>query len=288
MLRATLPTTIEIVVDTNTASDVVHATPTEIQQIIMNLSTNAAHAMWDTGGTLCITLGDAEIGPGPTQSGLSPGSYLQLTVRDTGVGMTPEVMSRIFDPFFTTKEQGRGTGMGLSIVYGIMKTLGGNIIVESAPGAGSTFRLHLPKAMTDTESAAARRARIPEGTERILVVDDEELLTELGGSMLERLGYTVTATTDSTMALALFSADPFKFDLVITDQTMPGITGLNLARGLRNIRPDISVILWTGHDDHVNPETVRAAGIRECLMKPIVKEELALAIRRVLDGKSPA
>jgi len=205
-------------------------------------------------------------------------------VTDTGIGMTPGVMKRVFDPFFTTKEVGQGTGMGLAVVYGIVMSLGGTIAVESGPGVGSTFRVALPVARTDEKLESSKVLATPKGTERILFVDDEELLTEWGQAALERLGYTVTALTDSTEALKLFSSDPSRFDLVILDQTMPKLTGLNLARELLQIRPDLPIILCTGHSDSVSPQKTSEAGIKEFLMKPLKKQELARVIRRVLDA----
>ena len=189
--------------------------------------------------------------------------------------MSPDVMERIFEPFFTTKGVGEGTGMGLAVVYGIVKSLRGTIAVESEPGIGSTFRVFLPVARTDEKSEDSEVQVTPKGTEHILFVDDEELLMEWGQAALERLGYTVTALTDSTEALNLFSSDPSRFDLVITDQTMPKLTGLHLARKLLTIRNNIPIILCTGHSDSVSPQKAKEAGIKEFLMKPLGKQELA-------------
>jgi CheY-like chemotaxis protein len=201
--------------------------------------------------------------------------------------MTPDVMERIFEPFFTTKEVGEGTGMGLPVVYGVVKSLHGTITVESEPGAGSTFRVFLPIARTDEKLEGSEAQVTPKGTERILFVDDEELLTEWGQAALERLGYSVTALTDSTEALKTFSSDPSRFDLVIADQTMPKLTGLHLARELLTIRNNIPIILCTGHSDGVSPEKAKEAGIREYLMKPLGKQQLAEVIRRVLNTTEP-
>ena len=253
----------------------------------MNLATNASLAMQEKGGTLEISLTDIDFTPDSPvlEPDVMPGEYVQLTVKDTGVGMTPDVMKRVFEPFFTTREVGKGTGMGLAVVYGIVKDLQGTITVESAPGVGSTFRVFLPKVQAEALKEEAHTAQISGGTERILFIDDEEMLVEWGQATLERLGYTVTAVTDSKEALNTFSSDPSRFDLVITDHTMPGMTGVQIARELLKIRPDIPIILCTGHSETVSPEIAKEAGIREYLMKPLAKQELAEAVRRVSDQK---
>jgi signal transduction histidine kinase/ActR/RegA family two-component response regulator len=287
LLRASLPTTIEIKLITKAITDTIQAAPAEVQQILMNLATNAAMAMREHGGILHISLSDIDFEPdSPVEDpGVEPGEYLQIVVEDSGSGMSPDIMKRVFEPFFTTRLVGEGTGMGLAVVYGIVKSLHGTITVESEPGVGSTFRVFLPKVRTETESEPAQPDQNPRGTERVLFVDDEELLMEWGKVALERLGYTVTALTDSAEALKLFSSDPSQFDLIITDQTMPGIPGLQLSKELLKIRPDIPIILCTGHSDTVSPEMAKEAGIREFLMKPLAKQELAQVIRRVLDAK---
>jgi CheY-like chemotaxis protein len=209
---------------------------------------------------------------------------VELVVKDTGTGMSPEVMERIFDPFFTTREVGKGTGMGLAVVYGIVRNLQGFITVESRPGIGSTFRVLLPKVKSEAIEDPFETVQIVGGTEHILFVDDEELLVDWGRAALERLGYTVTVLTDPTEALKTFSADPSRFHLVITDQTMPKLTGMSLARKILALRPDIPVILCTGHSVTVSPEKVKEAGIKKFLMKPVRREELARGIRMVLDA----
>ena len=288
LLRASIPATIKIVFKTTATLDTVLASPTEIQQVIMNLATNAALAMRDEGGTLEINLNDIDFQPDTSAFDLdiAPGEYIQLAVKDAGSGMTPEVMKRIFEPFFTTREVGKGTGMGLAVVYGIVTDLHGTITVESEPGVGSIFRLFLPKIMSDVKSEFTKTNDSTEGSERVLFIDDEELLVEWGQAALIRLGYKVTSTTDSVKALKTFSADPAQFDLVVTDQTMPGLTGMQLARELLALRPDIPIILFTGNTETVTPEKAQAAGIREFLMKPFGKQELAGAVRRVLNNKS--
>ncbi len=286
LLRASLPATIRISVNVSATSDMVFANASEIQQIAMNLCTNAAHAMGENGGELTISLGDADGVPTSVVEEPFPGGYVELVVKDTGTGIDAGVIKRIFEPFFTTKGIGKGTGMGLAVVYGIVKSLDGHVAVESEPGVGSTFRVFLPKMKADARPPAKEVEDLPGGTERILFVDDEILLREWGKAVLERLGYTVTVASDGLEALKIFSEDPFNFDLVFTDQTMPRITGHNLAREIRKIRPDMAVILCTGHSDAVSAETAEAEGIGAFLMKPLRKHEMGRTVRRVLDGRS--
>jgi len=286
LLRASIPATIEIKLSIAAFPDTVLASPVEIQQVLMNLATNASLAMADKGGAMEITLSDIKVGPDSPvlEQEVEPGAYVQLMVRDTGVGMSPDVMKRIFEPFFTTRGVGGGSGMGLAVVYGIVQDLQGTITVESEQGAGSVFRVLLPKVSAGVEEKDARTVDIPGGSQRILFVDDEEMLVEWGKSTLERLGYQVTAVTESEKALGIFSLDPFSFDLVVTDQAMPRTDGARLARKLLRIRSDIPIILCTGHSEAISPERAREIGIREFLMKPLARHELAGAIRRVLGG----
>jgi PAS domain S-box-containing protein len=288
LLQASLPATIEIKLSKKISTDTIFAPPAEVQQILVNLATNAAIAMREKGGILHISLTDIAVEPGSplTGSDVEPGEYVQIVVEDSGPGMSRDVMKRIFDPFFTTRPMAEGMGMGLTVVYGIVKSLHGAVVVESEPGAGSTFRVFLPKARTETRSESLQPDQSPNGTERVLFIDDEDTLAELGQATLERLGYTVTAVTDSMKALKLFSADPSQFDLVITDQSMPKLTGLHLAWKLLQIRNNIPIILCTGHSDGVSPENAKEAGVTEYLTKPLAREELAATVRRVLDTKS--
>ena len=288
LLRASIPSFIEIVLSETVTSDTILADPVEVQQILMNLATNASYAMEEKGGVLEIRLTDIDFPPNvpSRQSDLAPGKYIELTVRDEGAGMTAEVTKRVFEPFFTTREVGRGTGLGLAVVYGIVKGLQGSITVDSEPGVGSTFRVLLPKAVTDGNEVQGETAESPKGTERILFVDDEELLVLMNRERLVGLGYEVEATTSSLEALRIFEREPDRFDLVIADYTMPRMTGVGLAGKLLKIRPAIPIILCTGYSDGISKEKALAAGIREFLMKPIAKHELAQAIRRVLDGES--
>jgi CheY-like chemotaxis protein len=257
-----------------------------MQQILMNLSTNAAFAMREGGGNLDISLSDANISQESplVNQGLSPGQYIRLSVKDTGTGMTSEVMKRVFEPFFTTKGVGQGTGMGLAVVYGIAKSLGGTITVESEPGVGSTFLVYLPSMIIEEQAVSSGEDRSLGGNERILFVDDEEMLTQLNAERLRGLGYDVVAATDSREALRIFRAGRDDFDLVISDYTMPHLTGINLARELLKARADIPVILCTGYSEAVSSEKAKEAGVRELLMKPLTRQEMAEAVRRVLDG----
>ncbi|MBF0550371.1 MAG: response regulator [Deltaproteobacteria bacterium] len=290
LLRSTLPTTIEIRRNISIASsDKIMGDPSRIYQVLMNLCTNAGHAMQEKGGILEVSLKDADLnadGDGSKYPELNPGPYLELTVRDTGCGINPEIISRIFDPFFTSKKQGEGTGLGLAVVYGIVKDLKGEIAVESRLGQGTTFRILLPR-LDDNEPVwdPIDDDSLPRGNERILIVDDEVILVAMGRRMLEALGYTVVARTSSIEACEAFRAQPDKFDLVISDQTMPYMTGAELARELLQIRPDIPIILCTGHSEALTHQKAKSIGVRELVMKPIIRHEFTRTIRRVLDGK---
>jgi PAS domain S-box-containing protein len=286
LLRASLPTTIEIHQNIEAQSGIVLADPTQIHQVLMNLCSNAAYAMREEGGVLEVSLADVvfdsvDAAPYPD---LNPGPYLKLTVSDTGHGIDRAIMERIFDPFFTTKRPGEGTGMGLSVVHGIVKSCGGAIVVDSEPGKGSTFDLFFPRMEGDFLPEADSVASMATGNERILFVDDEEDLVDMVQQMLKRLGYSVVAKTSSIEALEIFQAQPNQFDLVITDQTMPHMTGADLAKELMCIRPDIPVILCTGFSEVISAEEARALGIREFVMKPFATREIAEITRYVLDS----
>ncbi len=285
MLRPILPSTIEIRHDLSD-SCMVMADPTQIQQVIMNLCSNAADAMEKTCGVIEVSLGKVsvkEVVAVPGQ-GLSPGSYVKLSVKDTGHGMSPEVVARIYDPYFTTKGVGRGTGLGLAVAHGVVKSHGGSIACTSVPGEATTFDVYLPAIVSGENHAESRETdHAPTGTGRILFVDDEPTLVALAGEMLGSLGYETVAKTSSAEALALFSEDPAGFDLVITDMTMPGMTGDRLARELMRIRRDIRIIICTGHSDHFSENDARDLGISEYLMKPLDLATLAGSVRKVLD-----
>ncbi|MBW1937997.1 MAG: PAS domain S-box protein [Deltaproteobacteria bacterium] len=287
LLRSTLPADIEIKEYIAEDVDIVNSDPTQMQQIIMNLCTNACHAMQKEGGIISVGLGNVELDDiaSAQHMDLDPGIYLRLTVGDTGSGMTSEVMDRIFDPYFTTKDTGIGTGMGLPIVHGIVKNHDGGIIVYSEPGKGSTFHVYLPIAKEVEEHPEAReKETLPRGHERILFVDDEPALAELGKQMLERFGYEVTATASSIDALEMFRSQPDRFDLVMTDMVMPKIRGDRLAKKLVEIRPDIPIIICTGRSEQMSEEKTKRIGIKALVMKPYVMKDLASIVRKVIDG----
>jgi PAS domain S-box-containing protein len=287
LLRASLPSTIQIHQDRHVESDVILAEPTQMHQILMNLCTNAAHAMSDRKGELKVSLCPVEINVSDDLNihhGLSPGMYLKLTVSDTGIGIAPEIMDRIFDPFFTTKKPGEGTGMGLSVVYGIVKNFGGSITMESEKEKGSKFNVYFPLLMEErVKREREDSSHIIGGKERILFVDDEENLVQLGTELLTSLGYEVTGRTSSLEALELFRTKPDRFDLVITDMTMPNMTGVDLAREMILIRPNIPLILCTGFSEMVSKEKAKSIGIRQFIMKPLLTKRLAMTIREALD-----
>ncbi len=285
LLRATIPSTIEISARIEPRPYAVMADSTEIYQVIMNLCTNAFHSMRDRGGILEISLKSVELGDNELQDlpDLKPGKYVELSISDTGTGIEREIIGRIFDPFFTTKERGTGTGLGLAVVYGIVKEYGGTVLVRSEPGKGSTFSIYLPAVESKAVVQQAPERRLPRGSERILFVDDEKVLVEIGRQMLGYLGYRVEAAASSIQALDIFRKDPGRFDLVMTDMTMPGMTGADLAREILRIRPDIPIILCTGYSEILTKENAKAHGIREVLTKPFSLEQLAGQIRTVLE-----
>ena len=287
MLRASIPTSIEIRRNIEADLSVIMADPTEIHQILMNLCTNASHAMDDDGGVLEVSLTDFDTKSAVvTDYGtLQPGSYVKLTVKDTGCGMGSTITERIFEPFFTTKPVDKGTGMGLSVVHGIVEDHRGVITVQSQLGKGTTFDIYLPR-IESPDTHQTQTVQIPRGKgELILVVDDEKPLVDMMTQMLERLGYTVVGKTASMDALEAFSAEPGRFDLVITDYAMPNMTGKELAEALMAVKPDIPVILCTGFSENIDAESAKSMGIKEFLMKPVVRSELAATIRNVLDKK---
>ncbi len=287
LLRATIPSSIEIHSSVDEDCGLIKGDPTQIHQVIMNLSTNAYHALQETGGKLEVSLKEINLSYEESlqKVGIKVGRHLELTVKDNGHGMTPQVLERIFDPYYTTKKQGKGTGLGLSVTHGIIKNHGGDISVSSQPGVGSTFSAYLPVIDdVDVEMEPAETASATNGNERILLIDDEAQIIDIERRILERLGYRVTSKTDSEEALEEFSARPELFDLVITDMTMPKITGDRLARRLMDINPQIPVIMCTGFNEAITEEKALAMGINKFVMKPIIKDELACAIRTVLDN----
>jgi PAS domain S-box-containing protein len=291
LLRSTLPSTIEIRqhVSADGKACLVHADPTQIHQVLMNLGTNAAHAMREHGGVLEIYLAEIDVDAtlAAHLTGIETGQYIRLTVSDTGHGMSANVRERIFDPYFTTKKVGEGTGMGLAVVQGIVRGHDGAVSVYSEPGRGTTFHVYLPRLEGEAATPAAVAETFIGGKERILFVDDEAVLADLGKKLLESLGYDVSATVSSREALDLFRADPQRIDLVITDMTMPGLSGKELAAELLAVRPDIPIILCTGFSEHINEGEAAEAGIRKYVMKPYSAKALSRIIRDVLEGEAP-
>ena len=290
-LRSIIPTTVEIKTDIDENCGQIQGDPTQVHQIIMNLCTNALHAMEKNVGTLEVSLSKTELSAKDLkmEPQLPSGTYIQVSVRDTGIGLTSELIDKIFDPYFTTKEVGKGSGMGLSVVQGIVKNHGGFVKVESQFGEGSTFHIFFPAIEGEIISENTGETEyLPTGTEKILFVDDEEMLVGIGKSMLEMLGYSVTTKTDSNEALDLFKSDPAQFDLVITDQTMPNLPGSELAKRLLQVRPDIPIILCTGYSNMIDEMEALKIGIKEYTMKPVNKNLISRLIRKVLDGDGPA
>ncbi len=285
LVRASLPATIDILLDIQSAA-MVMAHPTRIHQVLLNLCTNASLAMHDMDGTLEVELSSVDVDPAfaARHPGLEPGRFVQLRVSDTGCGMTPEVMEHIFEPFFTTRQEGVGTGMGLSVVHGIVTDLRGIVTVESEPGRGSTFRVFLPALAEDTlVREAPAETEPPGGDERILLVDDEPMMVTLAREVLEKAGYRVASAAGGPEALRIFEAAPTAVDLVISDMTMPRMTGDLLACRVKEIRPGLPVILISGYSERLTPENMAAAGINGFLAKPLSRIGLLRLVRDVLD-----
>jgi PAS domain S-box-containing protein len=284
LLRASIPSTIEMKLHIRTTSDTARVNVTQFEQILVNLCTNAAHAMREDGGLLEASLEDETLHLDDF-SNSSSRTYLNLTVADTGAGMDEEQKKRIFDPFFTTKAPGEGTGMGLAVVYGIVQAHNGLITVQSEPGKGSSFSVLIPKAQGKIAAESEHENAILGGKEHILFVDDEDFIVEMTSAILESLGYKVTAFTDPEDAMKAFRASPHDFDLVLTDQTMPKITGARLAGELKAIREDIRVVLCTGYSQTMSAEKAKTQGIEGYVMKPLAKKELADVVRKVLNQR---
>ncbi|MGD8800547.1 MAG: response regulator, partial [Desulfobacterales bacterium] len=284
MLRASLPSTISIQQNIEKNTGIIEADPTQIHQVLMNLCTNAAHAIDEKDGVLEISLANVDLDhPAATEfPDLYPGSFLKLSVSDTGNGIAPEALPHIFNPYFTTKEKGEGTGLGLAVVQGIIKSLNGAITVDSKVGEGSTFNVYLPTIKRELAEEEEMPKPLPMGYERILLVDDEQPLVEIGKQMLERLGYRVDTRTSSIEALNLFKANPDRFDLVITDIVMPNMSGDKLADEMMGIRPDIPIVLCTGYSEKFTRQHASDMGIECFLMKPLVMQDLAGTVRRAL------
>lgn len=261
------------------------ADPTQLHQVLMNLCTNAYQAMRSSGGMLEVSLEPVTVSDEQQVDGaeLEPGAYVLFRVKDNGPGMDAETREQIFDPFFTTKKPGEGTGLGLAVVHNIVVSHGGIILVDSEIGLGTTFSIYLPRYTGKKKQAAEVRSGSLSGTEHILLVDDEPDLAQLGRVMLESFGYRVTACDSSSDALASFRAAPESFDLVVTDQTMPVLTGDQLTRELLAIRHELPVIISTGFSETLDKDGALAAGAKDLLQKPLAMDQLGLAVRKVLD-----
>jgi len=287
LIRASISATISISQEISCEFDTVLADSTQIIQVVMNLCSNAAHAMREHGGALKATLKNVELEEQDAGLELKPGCYVALTVSDTGHGIPPEIIGRIFDPYFTTKELGEGTGMGLSLVHGIVKSCHGIITVNSEPEKGTVFEMLLPVIERETEPEVEKPDISPTGTERILFVDDEPSLVKVARSILKRLGYEVETKINSLEALERFRSGPDRFDLVITDMNMPQMNGQRLAKEILNIRPDMPIILCTGFSEKISEKNVGELGIKAFLIKPFSTHNIARAVRKVLDKEQP-
>jgi signal transduction histidine kinase/ActR/RegA family two-component response regulator len=284
-LRSSLPSSIEI--RRNIASNArVLADPTQIHQVLMNLCANAKHAMRQSSGILEVSLTQTQLDAefAATHAEAAAGPHLKLTISDTGEGMTAEIREKIFDPFYTTKDKEEGTGLGLAVVHGIVKSCGGFVSVYSEPGKGTTFNVFLPIFEEQIAPRVEIEAPLPVGTEQILIVDDEKILVDTGKQMLERYGYQVTCRTSSVEALELFKAKPDQFDLVISDVTMPNMSGLELAAEIKTLRPETPIVLCTGFSENITPSGAEAAGIKALMLKPVARDDLIRTTRKVLDA----
>jgi len=285
LLRASLPSTIQLKENIVKETRPVLADPTQIHQVLMNLCTNAKHSIGAEIGTLIVSLSEVQV----TDSScivdcpqIAYANYLDLAISDTGCGMDELTRSKIFDPFFTTKEKGKGTGLGLAVVHGIVKQHKGEITVSSRPGQGTTFHIYLPVSKEKEDSENVLIQEIPHGSERIMLVDDEAMIVQVIQRMLKDLGYVVTIFTSSTEALKAYTKTPDNFDLLITDMTMPEMTGTVLAGKLLALRPDLPVILCTGYNETIDAEKATSFGINEFIMKPVENHTLAKVIRQAL------
>ncbi len=290
MLRASFPSTLNLQENIDSACGSILIDPTNLHQVVVNLCTNASQAMPKEKGTLDVNLQQLEVKPEDVskESGIAPGSFIILSVSDTGIGMDKATIERIFEPYFTTKEVGSGTGLGLAVTHGIVQDAGGFIRVASTPGLGTTFDIYFPvlkKEETDDTDIGEEGSDLLKGREHILVVDDEPFLVRVIQRQLEERGYEVTATSDSRDALRKVQAHPEQFDLIITDQTMPGLTGVELVSAISEVSPDLPVILCTGHSQVVSRHEVLEMGIEDFVAKPISGNTLLTAVRSVLDKK---
>jgi len=284
-LRATLPSTIQIQSEVVEECPRVMADSTQLHQVLLNLGSNGAQAMGDQGGVLKFTLSRATLDPAhaSTLGGIAPGKYVCLCVSDVGHGIDESTLKRIFDPFFTTKKPGQGTGLGLSVVHGIVRSHQGGIDVDSKVGVGTTFRIYLPEADNTTEALSQQPHSVPQGQgDNIFLVDDEEVVGKFAAIALERIGYKVTTFDSALPCLEAIRADPRACDVLVTDQTMPGLTGTNLIEAVHKINPDLRAILMSGYFTKVSSQTLDQLRNVELLNKPFTSDELALAVQRAL------
>lgn len=288
MLRPSIPTSIEISVDIPGDIGFVKANSAQLHQVIVNLCTNSFHAMEGTGGNISICLQRAYLDDNALNHvpDAKAGNFIRLTIQDSGPGIPDGIKDKIFDPYYTTKEFGKGSGMGLSIVHGIVTKHGGVISLDDITGPGTSFSVYLPLVDQIEEKLPQAALPIPTGSERILMVDDEEMLTNMGKMMLENQGYKVTTSNVSSEAVEIFKNNPDGFDLLISDQTMPQLTGIELSRQILNIRPNLPIILCTGYSSVVSKEEALAAGIQEFVYKPYSTRDISLIIRKIFDPKS--
>ncbi|QTA81582.1 Two component system response regulator/histidine kinase, PAS domain-containing [Desulfonema limicola] len=283
LLRASLPKTIEIKKEIDEEPLAVTSCPTQIHQILMNLCTNAAHSMEEKGGLMKICLTSLKTLKPLDHHNLPPGDYVKLSVSDTGCGIEQNIIKKIFDPYFTTKEIGKGTGMGLAVVHGIVNRCGGSVNVQTCPGKGSRFEILFPRAVNEPAiPKKTESTELPRGNKNIMFIDDEALLTSLGKKMLENLGYYVECYTDPLAALEVFQKNSVRYDLVITDMTMPGITGDRLSEKFIKIRQNIPIIICTGYSEKLSEQQARKMGIKAFLMKPLALSKLANTVYDVL------
>ena len=285
LIRASIPSTIEIKQDVASNLGTVKADQTQIHQVMMNLCMNAFHAMKQGDGELNIELSrtNIDIRDSEIYQDIRPGNYLKLTISDTGHGMDEDIISRIFEPYFTTKKKGEGTGLGLSTVHGIVKNHEGGIKVYSEPGVGTSFQVLLPVVERKAKTTTDQSDLIPHGNEQILFIDDEKILTDVGKELLESLGYNVETRISGYDALEVFQEKPYKYDLIITDMTMPKMTGETLAKKIKNIRPNIPILMCTGLNKKLTQEDIKERGINSILMKPLNISDLANSVRNILD-----
>jgi len=291
MLRASIPSTIEFRRDIQADCGLIDGDPTQIHQIIMNLCTNAYHAMRQSGGVLAVSLRPVTLTREETknQPDLAPGRWLQLEISDTGTGMDADTVTRIFEPYFTTKGKGEGTGLGLAVVHGIVQEHHGYIGVYSKPGIGTTFRIYFHELQqTIATKQGNGQGTLQTGSGHVLLVDDEETILGMLSGLLSAAGYEVTTHNDPQQALAAFNDKPHDYDIVITDMTMPSMTGFDLAKGLLEQRPDLPIILCTGYSELISKEMALQAGIKRFLMKPVSGHKLTSVVHELLDNKNTA